>query len=103
MASYVKKPIVVEAIKNTGDSFDEETEWLEEAIKSGVLIKCELPFNKGTYIVKTLEGMMLCEPGAYLIRGVKGELYPCRGDIFEETYEEVIYDEHDRLRCCEIH
>ena len=40
-------------------------------------------------IIPTLEGTMAAEIGSYIIRGIKGEYYPCRGDIFEDTYEEV--------------
>lgn len=40
-------------------------------------------------LVHTLEGVMMCEPGDYVIRGVKGELYPCARDIFEQTYDEI--------------
>jgi hypothetical protein len=39
--------------------------------------------------IETLEGTMLASPGDWVIRGVKGEFYPCKPDIFEETYEEV--------------
>ena len=97
MAKYTKKPVTIDAIHNTGDGFDETPDWLDEAVKNGTVIECMLPRNKGTYVIKTLEGMMMCEPGAYLIRGVKGELYPCRGDIFEETYENVRSDNELRL------
>lgn len=40
-------------------------------------------------IIPTLEGTMAAEIGSYIIRGIKGKYYPCRGDIFENTYEEV--------------
>lgn len=46
------------------------------------------PINNAGLYIKTLEGEMLCKWDNYLIRGIKGELYPCRRDIFEETYEE---------------
>ncbi|HLE04564.1 MAG TPA: hypothetical protein VI729_08150 [Anaerolineales bacterium] len=39
--------------------------------------------------IPTLEGTMRCDPGDWIIRGVKGEVYPCKPDIFEATYEEV--------------
>ena len=39
--------------------------------------------------IKTLEGTMIGEPGDWLIKGINGELYPCKNDIFERTYEEV--------------
>ncbi len=40
--------------------------------------------------IKTLEGDMVANPGDYIIKGVKGEIYPCKPDIFELTYEEVM-------------
>lgn len=42
-----------------------------------------------TLVIPTLEGAMAADIGSYIIKGVKGEYYPCRGDIFEDTYEEV--------------
>ena len=89
MAKYVKKPVAIEAILNTGDGFYEDPEWVKDAIASGGVLECLVSHNKGSYIIKTLEGMVLCDPVSYLIRGVRGELYPCRGDIFRETYEKV--------------
>lgn len=43
--------------------------------------------------IDTLEGTMIVDYGDYIIKGVKGEFYPCKPDIFEQTYEEVIEDE----------
>ena len=40
-------------------------------------------------IIKTLEGNMRAEPGDYIIKGVQGEFYPCKSDIFKETYETI--------------
>jgi hypothetical protein len=40
--------------------------------------------------IETLEGTMRASPGDYVIRGVNGEIYPCKADIFEMTYEEVV-------------
>ena len=42
-----------------------------------------------TWVIRTLEGDMECRPGDWIIRGVNGELYPCKPDIFEKTYEAV--------------
>ncbi len=39
--------------------------------------------------IKTLEGMMIASPGDYIIRGVNGEFYPCKPDIFEKTYDAI--------------
>jgi hypothetical protein len=57
-----------------------------QALETGVAA----PTN-GTdpFIIKTLEGPHIASPGDYIIRGVKGELYPCKPDIFEATYEPV--------------
>lgn len=43
----------------------------------------------GDFVIRTLEGDMHAKYGDYIIRGVQGEFYPCRYDIFEQTYEEV--------------
>jgi hypothetical protein len=92
---YRKLPVVIEAFKWTGDQ--EQTEdplWIIEAIKTG-----DVWFVKGGYesefsdyspgymVIKTLEGEMRANIGDYIIKGVKGEIYPCKPDIFEATYQ----------------
>ena len=84
-----KKPVVVEAVRYSGGSFLEDVQWLAEAIENGIVYRKPDGAGVERTWVKTLEGDHLVEDGAYVIRGVKGELYPCRGDIFEMTYEEV--------------
>ena len=76
---YKKKPVTVAAVKWNGFNLQEIREFTnnEAMIKNDVLI------------IPTLEGTMAAEIGSYIIRGIKGEYYPCRGDIFENTYEEV--------------
>ena len=49
--------------------------------------------DDGSLMIRTLEGDMKVTPGDYIIRGVQGEFYPCRDDIFEQTYEEDQTDE----------
>lgn len=78
---YRKKPVVIEAFR-----FGEKTPaWWREAIINGTV------WNQGGVnpyaTIKTLEGEMRANDGDWIIRGVKGELYPCRADIFEATYE----------------
>jgi len=87
---YRKRPVIIDAFKWTGD-FDqaEDPEWIVEAIKAG-----KVSFqNPGTpnvsLIISTLEGLHRADRGDYIIRGVKGELYPCKPDIFHLTYELV--------------
>lgn len=82
MATYRKKPVVIEAIQITGDNDDELLAWLN---------KHEVPFQMvgdHTMVIRTLEGDLRADPGDWIIKGVKGEFYPCKPDIFALTYEE---------------
>ena len=78
---YVKKPIPVEAIQWTGDNFND--------IYNFVTSKPVVITTFNELIISTLEGEMKAPIGSWIIRGPKGEYYPCRGDIFEETYEQI--------------
>ena len=91
MAKYRKKPVVIDAFKWTADNDQsEDPEWIVEAIKSGdVEILGITGTNVVFMLIKTLEGKMRAERGDYIIRGIKGEIYPCKPDIFEATYERV--------------
>ena len=85
---YRKKPVVIEAFLWTADIEQvEDPEWACEAIKSG----CIYFENDGTpgvtLKINTLEGVMTAQRGDYIIKGVKGEIYPCKPDIFAATYE----------------
>ena len=80
MPKFRKKPVVIEAIKWTGDNYEEIANFLGEARRL-------IPGN-GLEIY-TLEGIMSASIGDYIIKGVQGEFYPCKPDIFELTYEEV--------------
>jgi len=82
MAQYRKKPIVIEAIKLkfSKDSQDEIIQWSNNTIQKGL---------DGGLKIPTLEGIMIANTGDYIIKGVKGEFYPCKPDIFEMNYELV--------------
>jgi hypothetical protein len=82
MKKYRKKPVVIEAIQWTGDNVDE----IKEVCEFHSYIS---PEDENTLIIKTLEGNMKCEKGSWIIKGVQGEYYPCKDDIFKQTYEEV--------------
>ncbi len=82
--SYRKKPIVIEAFQMT--SHAEKPEWLVEAMRAGVVVY----IGGGEYVIRTLEGAMTAAPNDWIIKGVKGELYPCKPDIFAATYDEVV-------------
>ena len=81
---FVKKKVVIEAVHWNGIEVSETPKWILEALNSGVLVR----FGDKVQ-VRTLEGVMTASPGDYIIRGVDGELYPCKPDIFEKTYEKV--------------
>ena len=74
---YRKKPVVIEAWQNSDEN--EFPVWL-----ANVDIGRE---PGGVILINTLEGVMKAMPGDYIIKGVKGEVYPCKPDIFEATYE----------------
>ena len=81
MSKYRKKPISIEAVHYVGETVI-MPDWIREAFKSGILF-----YDEDDLYVETLEGTMLVSVGDYIIKGVKGELYPCKPDIFEMTYE----------------
>jgi hypothetical protein len=83
---FRKKPVEVEAEQFTGHNSTEIEAWFigHDARKYfGVE-------NGGRgVLINTLEGTMRADPGDWIIKGIKGEFYPCKPDIFEATYEEV--------------
>jgi len=84
---YVKKPVIIEAIQCTGSNFDEVKEFCGDNL---ICVKLHENFIDGWYI-DTLEGhSYLLSEGDYVIKGIKGEFYPCKEDVFELTYEEII-------------
>lgn len=85
MPYYRKKPILVEARQYTGDNFLELQDWSADHVELS-------DYRDDAICVYTLEGLLWFDEGDYVIKGTHGEFYPCREDIFEETYEEI--DEH---------
>ena len=83
MALYRKKPVVIEAFQF---GVEDAPNWFTNAILKDVVLKHELD-GKASAEIKTLEGWHHATVGDYIIRGVKGELYPCKPDIFHMTYE----------------
>jgi len=82
---YRKKPVVIEAIKWEGDNFEQIKVFMDEYNKHNV----KLAEVSQTLHIQTLEGVMIADVGNWIIKGIKGEFYPCKPDIFKETYEEV--------------
>lgn len=88
MKKYRKKPVVIEAIQLNRKFHDVCLDFIgnKNIVSSGSGEFAE----DGCYIeIKTLEGNMMANENDYIIKGVKGEFYPCKPDIFEMTYEEV--------------
>ena len=75
---YRHKPVVVDVLQYTGDNLEELIGFADIILRSD-----------GKWCVYTPEGLMAFDIGDYIIKGVKGEFYPCKQDIFEETYERV--------------
>lgn len=86
-----KKPIAVEAVQYSANKgFLENADWIENAIREGILIRNLNTSNaECRWMVDTLEGSMRIGNGDWLIKGVDGELYPCKDEIFRKTYEIV--------------
>ena len=91
---YRKKPVVIEAVQWLGENHREMWDFLEEKpdeyiSAEGVNFYIDHGEVKGGLVIKTLEGVHLASINDYIIKGVRGEYYPCNPDIFKETYEEV--------------
>lgn len=86
-----KKPVVIEAVKLNSRGLIGE-DWFWDAVSQNKIIT----HNFGKHYaepawceIMTLEGTMMASPGDYVIQGINGEIYPCKPDIFEKTYEVV--------------
>lgn len=84
MPKFRKKPVIVEAIQWCGWGEDYET---IVALSKERKIRHLIDTNQ--LEIETLEGVMTANEGDWIIKGVKDEVYPCRNDIFEQTYEPV--------------
>ncbi len=89
MPKYRKKPVVVEAIQWTGDNWEDVWDFIND--EKGDIRTYEQQLDK-TIKIRTLEGDMIASVNDWIIREIKGELYPCKPDIFEATYELVKED-----------
>lgn len=84
MGKFRKKPVVIDAWRWDGD-VDALNAWIDSV---GFPHRFR-PSSGGALRIQTLEGDMTASLGDWIIRGVKGEYYPCKPDIFEATYEAV--------------
>lgn len=93
MTKWVKRPVMIDAVRFCGldddavplfDTFDEPAPtWLLTALK-----QLRLYVHRGrALLINSPEGVMVASTNDYIIRGIKGELYPCKPDIFEHTHQ----------------
>ena len=82
MPKFRKKPVVIEAMQLTEESVNEVYLWME--CTKGMATDDE---GKPILTIPTLEGPMTASCGDWIIKGVNGEYYPCKPDIFRKTYE----------------
>lgn len=89
---FRKKPVVIEAVKWTGENLREVIDFtgLHPSVKKWTWDEYAEVVRKDGLKIFTLEGPLTASFGDWIIKGVKGEFYPCRNDIFIETYEPVL-------------
>lgn len=92
MAKYRKKPVIIEAVQWTGKNFDEIMNFRQEFMgnKFNYENHEEYCLKTGQMPFQTLLGTLIAGTNDWIIKGVDGEFYPCKLDIFEKTYELVI-------------
>lgn len=86
MAKFRKKPVVIEA-RQTGIDYDIDIDILRWC--GGILPAAGEDADDYLFRIPTLEGSMLVAPLDWVIKGVQGEFYPCKPDVFAQTYEPV--------------
>lgn len=84
MPKYRKKPIVIEAFQYELSNKENIPDWFLESVNNGISY-----YDSFELYISTLEGAHHVSIGDYIIKGVNGEFYPCKPDIFEKTYELV--------------
>lgn len=91
---YRKKPVIVEAVQLDNINAPSAVRWIGED-KAKMNLESDAAYQAGkappvfSVTIQTLEGDIKAMPGDYIIKGVQGEFYPCKPDIFEKTYEVV--------------
>ena len=87
MTAYRKRPVVIEAWQWDG-GFESAFEIISKMDARATCVRDRR--GDVTFTIDTLEGAMMVSPNDFVIRGVQGEFYPCKPDIFRSTYEEVV-------------
>ncbi|MDD5112366.1 MAG: hypothetical protein PHG85_07470 [Candidatus Altiarchaeota archaeon] len=87
---FRKKPVVIEAVQFRADTLTELYEFLG-IVGKGCFLDCGYGIDPtdGHFKITTLDGVMVANIGDWILKGVKGEFYPCKPDIFEQCFEQV--------------
>lgn len=96
---FRKKPVVIEAVQWNGRNFDQCMRFMGDngGHKLAYEDAEEGAYKTGNLYIRTLEGVMTANVNDWIIKGVNGEFYPCKPDIFDKTYEPIekeIYEQH---------
>ena len=79
---YRKKPVVIEAVQWTGNNYEEICKFVGKKLEAPMI-----QYKPNELIIETIEGNHVASEGDFIIKGVHGEFYPCKPDIFEKTYD----------------
>lgn len=82
VGKFRKLPVVIEAVLYRGNNWNDIMGWSKGKVTASITPNC--------LSVETLEGVITANIGDWIIRGVNGEFYPCKPDIFDKTYEPVL-------------
>ena len=88
MPFFRKKPVTIEAIQFIMPMSDDMPLWLRDAFHKGIAYYMRT--DTAYLIIETSEGEMRASLGDWIIQGVNGEIYPCKPDVFQKTYEPVV-------------
>jgi len=90
---YRKRPVIIEAVRLSSTNYQDVAEWCGARITNSIYEECK-PFGsvRAALEIRTLEGRMIANFGDWVICGVKGEFYPCKDDIFRQSYEPQVYE-----------
>ena len=83
IGKYTKLPVEIEAMQLKEDNIAKVLEWINTSCRYA-----EYDTKRGAILIYTLEGVMHANVGDWIIKGIAGEFYPCKDDIFRATYKE---------------
>lgn len=93
MAKFRKKPVVIDAVQFSDETRQEIIGWT--GCRHTGMDDDGCQYETANLFISTLEGEMMVSPGDWIIKGVAGEFYPCKPDIFTATYEPVLEEQSD--------